>query len=334
MTPAILLMVCAAVALGAWVATWAALEVLTRHGVYDRPNPRSSHDAPRPRGGGLALMPVLLAAWTGLALWSGGAPDGFWIVLAGAALLAVVSWIDDLRSLSAISRLMIQGAAVALGLAGLGEAGLVFQGLLPPVLDRVATALLWIWFVNLFNFMDGIDGITGVEAISLGLGLALVAWLAGWAMPMLSFPALLAAATLGFLVWNWAPARLFLGDVGSVPLGYLLGWLLLLAAIKGQWAAALILPLYYLADATITLGRRAVQGAKVWQAHRDHFYQRAVRRGASHARVSTQILVCNALLLTLAAAAAMGYILPALAGAALVVAILLLVLARGGGRPI
>jgi UDP-N-acetylmuramyl pentapeptide phosphotransferase/UDP-N-acetylglucosamine-1-phosphate transferase len=106
MTPAILLMVCTAVALGAWVATWAVLGALMRHGVYDRPNPRSSHDAPRPRGGGLALLPVLLAAWTGVALWSGGAPSGFWPVLGGAAVLAVVSWIDDLRSLSAVSRLI------------------------------------------------------------------------------------------------------------------------------------------------------------------------------------------------------------------------------------
>ena len=112
--------------------------------------------------------------------------------------------------------------------------------------------------------MDGIDGISGVEAISLGIGLALIGWLAEWPDAMLALPALLAAATLGFLVWNWAPAKLFLGDVGSVPLGYLLGWLLLTAAASGQWAAAVILPLYYLADTTITLLKRAARGVRIW----------------------------------------------------------------------
>ncbi len=141
-------------------------------------------------------------------------------------------------------------------------------------------------------------------------------------------PALLAAATLGFLVWNWAPAKLFLGDVGSVALGYLLGWLLLGAAVDGDWAAALILPLYYLAVATITLVRRGARGAKVWRAHREHFYQRAVHGGSSHGRVAIQVLACNAVLIACAGAAALGYVWPAMAGAALAVAVLLAILER------
>ena len=134
-------------------------------------------------------------------------------------MLAVISWVDDLKRLPAGLRLAVRAAAVGLGLAGMEGAGLVFQGLLPPLVDRIAAAVLWLWFVNLFNFMDGIDGISGVEAISLALGLVLVGWLARWPAPMLALPALLAAATLGFLAWNWAPSKLFLGDVGSVPLG-------------------------------------------------------------------------------------------------------------------
>src|SRR6202034_2619980 len=102
--------------------------------------------------------------------------------------------------------------------------------------------------------------------------------------------AAIAAAALGFLVWNWAPARIFMGDVGSIPLGYALGYLLLEIARRGWWKAALILPLYFLADATLTLLRRLARGERVWQAHREHFYQRAVQRGLGHAAVVTRVI--------------------------------------------
>ena len=325
---ALLLLACAIVAFTTWAATWAVLRGLIRFEVYDRPNPRSSHAQPKPRGGGLAVMPVLLCAWIIVASWLSATPLGFWFAVSAAAGLAVVSWVDDVKALPMGLRFAIQVLAVGIGIAAMDGAGAVFQGLLPPLLDRIAAAVLWLWFINLFNFMDGIDGISGVEAISLGLGLALVGWLARWPEAMLVLPALLAAAALGFLVWNWAPSKVFLGDVGSVPLGYLLGWLLLLAAIEGQWAAAVILPLYYLADATVTLVKRAVRGAKVWRAHREHFYQRAVQGGCSHAQVSIRVLVCNVFLIGCAAMAALGYIWLALAVGVLAVASLLALLER------
>jgi len=328
----ILAVACAAVVVVSWAATWAVLRGLIRLEVYDRPNPRSSHDRPKPRGGGLALLPVLLIAWVAAVGWLGAAPPGFWPVIAAAVVLAVVSWIDDLGSLPVALRLAVQALAVGFGVAAMADAGPVFQGLLPPLLDHLAAGLLWLWFVNLFNFMDGIDGIAGAEAGSLGIGLVLVGTVAAWPGANLALPALLAAATLGFLAWNWAPAKLFLGDVGSVPLGYLLGWLLLVAAIDGAWAPALILPLYYLADATITLLKRAARGAKVWRAHREHFYQRAVRGGASHGRVTAQVLACNAVLIVLAVAAARGSVWPALLGSAVAVAALLALLERRGRR--
>jgi len=113
-----------------------------------------------------------------------------------------------------------------------------------------------------------------------------------------------AAATAGFLAWNWHPAKIFLGDIGSVGLGYLLAWLLLALAAMGEWEAALILPLYYLADATITLLRRLARKEKVWQAHREHYYQQAVQNGRSHARVSAAVATTNLALVALALAAA------------------------------
>jgi len=180
-------------------------------------------------------------------------------------------------------------------------AGHVFQGLLPPVLDYALTALVWLWFVNLYNFMDGIDGITGGQTAAIGFGVALVGFLSldpnGGSLPL---GLALGATALGFLAWNWAPAKLFLGDVGSIPLGYLTGWLLLGMAGEGRWAPALILPLYYLVDATVTLLRRAARFEKIWHAHREHFYQRAVQAGLGHAAVVLRILAANVVLIGLA----------------------------------
>ncbi|MEQ9609676.1 MAG: glycosyltransferase family 4 protein [Kiloniellaceae bacterium] len=294
------------VAVASWGATGAVLRLLIAWRIYDEPNHRSSHANPKPRGGGLAVVAVVLAAWTAAAAIDGYHHMGFWLFVAGALLLAAVSWADDLKPRPASLRFGVQVAAVALGLWILQPEMLVFQGLLPLSADRVLAALLWLWFVNLFNFMDGIDGITAVETITIGGGLAAVSALTfGFSLGVF-MAAAPAAAAFGFLYWNWAPSRIFLGDVGSVPLGYLLGGLLIVAAAGGLWAAALILPLYYLADASITLAKRALRREKLWRAHREHFYQRAVQRGFSHAAVATRILLCNAVLVALALVAVLA----------------------------
>lgn len=310
------------------LATRAVIGLLLRHAVLDHPNRRSSHAAPVPRGGGIAVMAAIVIGWIAYALTMPALLPVIGLLLAAAAGLAAISFLDDLFDLTATMRLLAQFLAVLLGMLVLADAGPVFQGLLPGWLDLLAAALLWLWFINLFNFMDGIDGLAGVQTVALALGLALVGAGAGtganWQPPLL----MLAAAAAGFLWFNWQPARLFLGDVGSVPLGYLLGFLLLSAAAAGQWAAALILPAYYLADASITLARRVLRGEKFWHGHREHFYQQAVRRGFSHATVSTMVAGGNALLILLAMLAAASHELPALAGAALVTAGLLGWLAR------
>lgn len=312
-----------AVAVASILATGLLRSQLRRRAILDHPNERSSHAAPTPRGAGLAIVPIVLIAW--LAGPGDGATPELALVVAGAAALAALSWIDDLRSLPAGLRFAGQAAMVALAMTGMAERGPVFQGLLPGWLDLALTAIGWLWFINLFNFMDGIDGLAGVEAASIGGGLALLSLLAPLPAPWLGLS--IAAAAAGFLVWNWHPARIFLGDVGSVPLGFLLGWLLLSAAAEGLWAPALILPLYYLADATLTLLRRALRGERVWRAHREHFYQRAVQGGASHARVALAVLATNCILIGLAAAAtaAPGF---SLAAAAIVTALLLVWMRR------
>jgi UDP-N-acetylmuramyl pentapeptide phosphotransferase/UDP-N-acetylglucosamine-1-phosphate transferase len=305
-------------------------DLLKQHAILDHPVARSSHDRAVPRGGGISLVPLVLLAWLMLAL-VGFAPSSAYGIAGLAAALALVSGCDDLLDLGFGWRLAAHLIAAAIGVTFLLGPLPVFQGLLPSLLDRLAAILLWAWFINLYNFMDGIDGITGVETIAIGGGVVLVARLAGdiaqAAMPALA----LAAGALGFLRWNWPRASVFLGDIGSVPLGFLTGWLLLLLASHGLWAPALILPLYYLADATVTLLRRIARGERFWQAHHSHFYQRALLPDNDHRAVLLLIIGGDAALLLLALIA-VRWPWPALVVALLAVASLLAQLARRSRR--
>jgi len=308
----------------------ALLPWLEGRAILDHPNERSSHQMPTPKGGGIVVMTALLAAWAIITVTVVESPakESVFFVIVAAALLAALSWADDLRGLSPLTRLAGQFAAVIAVLFFAPAGGPYFQGLLPGALDLMAAAVLWVWFINLFNFMDGIDGISCVEAICLGIGIALVAETGA----IIGFYGLMvAAAAAGFVKWNWHPARLFLGDVGSVPLGFVLGWLLLELAADGQWAAALILPAYYLMDATVTLVRRALRGEKVWQAHKEHFYQQAVQGGLPHAAVARSVLAMNSVLVVLAIMATKGWQGPALLAGALLTAGFLKYLAKDRG---
>lgn len=317
------LLVVAAAGAAACIGTRALIPALRRAAMLDQPNPRSSHTVPTPRGGGLAVVAAILAAWLTLVAL-GAAPPAVLPISGAALLLAVVSWADDRRSLSPALRLIVQFAAAGLGLFVVARAGPVFQGRLPPLLDRAAAALVWVWFINLFNFMDGIDGIAGSEAAAIGIGLVLSACIgAGRDPATAALAGVVTAAALGFLVWNWAPARIFLGDVGSVPLGYVLGYLLLAAAARGHWQLALILPLYFLADATLTLLRRLRRGERFWEAHRQHFYQQAARRGLGHGEIVRRVIAADAVLIGCGWAAANGAGIAALIVAVLSVAALL-----------
>jgi len=320
-----------------WLVTRWVIAYLKRRQMLDIPNARSSHTAPTPRGGGLGLLGIavpLLAAVTWLHTPQAPVP---WAVLAAALGLAALSWADDLKEIHSGLRLIAHVAAAALVLAILPAKLTLFQGLVPLAADRLVTAIAWVWFINLFNFMDGIDGMAGVETVAIGAGLAvlmvlvgrpgggaaLAAGLWGWT---------LAACAAGFLLHNWHPARVFMGDVGSIPLGFLFGWLLLQLAFWGYWVAAVILPAYYLTDATLTVVIRLARGENIWQAHKQHFYQRAAARGWSHARIARFAAGGNAMLVALAALSTQ-VVTPAgdalcLAGAAAIVAVMLAWMAR------
>jgi UDP-N-acetylmuramyl pentapeptide phosphotransferase/UDP-N-acetylglucosamine-1-phosphate transferase len=268
-----------------------------------RPNERSSHSQPTPQWGGFPVVAAtLIAAWGAIA-WTPGVLQGWSIPLltltAAAALLAVVGAIDDLRNLPAAPRLLLQCVAVGMVIAALPAEWRVFS-FLPWWSERAALALGLLWFVNLVNFMDGIDWMTVAEFVPLTGAIAVLGAFA-FIAPL---PALVAAALfgaiLGFARFNQPVARLFLGDMGSLPIGLLAGWLLLQVAAEGHVVAAMLLPLYYVADATLTLLRRLLAGEPVWQAHRTHFYQRAVKAGYSVSDVVTRVFAVNLVLAALA----------------------------------
>jgi UDP-N-acetylmuramyl pentapeptide phosphotransferase/UDP-N-acetylglucosamine-1-phosphate transferase len=294
-----------------------------------RPNARSSHTIPTPQGGGIAViagivLAIGLAAYLEPAMGIDLFPLG--AVLVTAALLAVVGAIDDIVVLEVIPRLIFQALAVAAIILVLPEDLRVFSAL-PWWLERCLLVVGGIWFVNLVNFMDGLDWMTVAEVVPLTAALALFGLMDAlpWDATIIAFA--LCGAILGFAPFNRPVARLFLGDVGSLPIGLLLGWLLIMFAGYGHLAAALLLPLYYVADTTITLGRRLVSGEQVLQAHRSHFYQRALDGGFTVYQIVGQVFGTNIILAGLAAATLMNvswmlHVIALVVGSTLVTALL------------
>lgn len=295
-----LALVFTAAVLASGVLIWLLQPLLERHALA-RPNTRSSHKIPTPQGGGIAVIAATLGVVAATIIL--GAPGlgghSLWFVLAAVAFIALVGAIDDVRPIPVLPRLALQAIAVAIVLAALpGDSRIV--PFLPGWLERALLGVAILWFVNLTNFMDGIDWMTVAEVVPLTAGLVLFGFMGALPHDATVTVLALGGAVIGFAPANRPVARLFLGDVGSLPIGLLLAWLLVVLAANGHFAAALLLPLYYLADATITLLRRLMNGEPVWRAHRSHFYQRATDNGFSVYRVVGRVFLLNIALTALA----------------------------------
>ena len=308
---------------------------LFRRYALARPNSRSSHSAPTPQGGGVA---VILAAMVAFGIDSAFVGSE-WVVhgdtlLLGAAvvLLTVLGAIDDIVPIAPLWRLAVQAIAVVLAVATM-PAELRAIPIVPISVERVAEFVAGLWFVNLVNFMDGIDWITVVETVPCTASIFIFALLGAAPPPAGSVALALCGAMLGFAPFNRPVARLFLGDVGSLPIGLLLFWLLLQLAGSGHLTAAILLPLYYVADTTITLLLRIVRGERITEAHRTHFYQLAVVRGFSVLTVVQSVFAVNIALAVLAALSirisSVAFDLFALVVGSILVAALLVIMGRG-----
>ncbi|PMS15854.1 glycosyl transferase [Trinickia dabaoshanensis] len=267
------------VLLAAALACAAVIGFLLRTGLAwrlatDIPNDRSLHERPTPRVGGWGVSPV---ASLGIAI----AAPSLWPVAAAALSLAVVSQIDDRRGLPARVRFAVHVAAVCVLLAVYGYA--------LPVWALAFLALALVWLVNLYNFMDGADGLAGGMALFGFGGYAIAALVGGHRSFELALAcASVAGAAAGFLRFNFHPARVFLGDAGSIPLGFLAGALGLYGWLSGGWPVWFPVMAFspFVVDASVTLARRLARGEKFWQAHREHYYQRMVRSGLGHRRTA------------------------------------------------
>ena len=274
-----------------------------------KPNARSSHRTPTPQGAGIAVIAATLGAvGVALAIFSRGAlPDlNLPKVIAAALIMTCLGAVDDIRPLPAGLRLILQAAVIAGVIYTLPDQLRVVPQL-PWWLERLLLLVGGLWFVNLVNFMDGIDWMTVAEVIPVTATLAVLG-LAG-ALPSHGTVLALAlgGAVIGFAYFNRPVARVFLGDVGSLPIGLMLGWLLLLVAGGGHLVAAVVVPLYYLADATITLFRRLIRHEPFWEGHRTHFYQRATDKGFTAMAVVTRVFAVN---IGLGALAVLSVIVP------------------------
>lgn len=286
-------------ALVSGVLTAALRQYALRRSLIDVPNSRSSHTRPTPRGGGLAIVACMLAVLPALAGLGLISAENCWGLLGAGLLVAAIGFVDDHGHIAARWRLLAHFVAAAWGLWWMGGA--------PPLVlgdqvfhtgwvGTVIATFYLVWLLNLYNFMDGIDGIASVEAITVCLAAALLHALDGaTATPLL--PLLLAAAAAGFLYWNFPPAQIFMGDAGSGFLGIVLG----LMSLQAGWTrpelfwAWLILLGVFVVDATLTLVTRLLRAEKLHQAHRNHAYQHAARRCGGHLPVTLAVGALNLL---------------------------------------
>ncbi|WP_136475088.1 glycosyltransferase family 4 protein [Pseudomonas sp. DG56-2] len=281
----------------AWVLTGLLRRYALARSIIDIPNARSSHSVPTPRGGGVAIVASFLLAVPIMASVGALGWNEAWALLGAGAGIAILGFLDDHGHIAARWRLLGHFAASTWVLFCLG-------GFPPVMFFGVSLELGWfghvlavfylVWLLNLYNFMDGIDGLASVEALCVCLGGALLYVLIGQPMHIWG-PLALACATLGFLLWNFPPARIFMGDAGSGFLGIALGILSLQAAWVNSnlLFAWLILLGIFIVDATVTLFRRLLRGEKVYEAHRSHAYQFASRQYGRHLPVTLAVMMIN-----------------------------------------
>lgn len=294
-----------AIALGAGAVsaliTGVVLRLALHKQLVDVPNARSSHSVPTPSMGGIGLVTVVIAGiiaagFTGALLTTDSV-----VLAATSGTVALVGLIDDWRGLPAKWRLLVQVACAGVLLAGIDSA-LCFEigpwTIENTIVGKGLALLFIVWLTNLYNFMDGIDGLAAVEAISVASAATIILSLSGGNGPV-GLYLLIAAAVAGFAIWNWPPAKIFMGDTGSAFLGFLFGGLAVLGDTAGGlsvWTWIILLSVF-VTDATFTLCRRFATGQRAYEAHRSHAYQRLARRFKSHRTVTVGVLIVNAFVL-------------------------------------
>lgn len=277
--------------------TFAIHPLLTRYALAT-PNSRSSHALPTPQGAGVAVIVATLATTGIVTAWSEAASGQIIAVFVATILIAIVGIVDDIRTIAVPPRLIAQAMAIGGVLLTMPD-NFQIVPIFPLWIERILLLIAGVWFVNLVNFMDGLDWMMVAEVVPITFALVVLGVMGELSLTATLMAAALCGAMLGFAPFNRPVAKIFLGDVGSLPIGLLLGWMLLDLASHGQTVAAILLPLYYIADATITMLRRILGGERFWMAHRSHFYQKATSY-FTVLQIVSNVFLLNVALATLA----------------------------------
>ena len=275
-----------------------SINFLSKTKTVDIPNKRSSHNMPTPKGAGLGIIATLFIVYYTFF------PITDFVFMGSILILTILSFINDNKQISIVFRLITQMTLtiIILNFWPPLKNIILLNSIIPLWLENIIIFLLIIWIINLFNFMDGIDGISGIQCIIIGVGVGSSLYLSQEEYKLEHiFAGFITGASLAFLLWNWHPAKVFLGDAGSIPLGFINAILLLLLCKNGLWYVAIIINNYYFFDASITLLKRIKMKKKPWVAHKDHFYQKAIQNGYSHSKVCKIIAMHGVLLICLSA---------------------------------
>ena len=279
------------------------ITTLTHFGIVDIPGNRRAHLKITPRGGGVSLVIIfifIIISWREIM----GIPP-MWRFIGIFFQVALISFVDDLKNTHASIRFIIHLCGAMAVLSIYLTPNLLFHQLLPDSLDFAVATICLTAFINIYNFMDGIDGITASQSIHLAITILLVCFLQKSMIIHVTLVQIIATIilgwSLGFLIFNWQPASIFIGDVGSISIGFLLGICLILLAASGQklFISSIIMCLYYISDGGLTILIRLIKGEKIWQPHLQHFFQKAVRKGMSHKQIVSNIIICNFCLMIL-----------------------------------
>ncbi|MBN9542711.1 MAG: glycosyltransferase family 4 protein [Alphaproteobacteria bacterium] len=256
------------------------LKYLAKNSILDIPNERSNHKVPTPRGAGLALLASVTLLWPVFGAYFIYSFEYNLIMTTAVAILGVVSFMDDKKPLKPGVRLGVHIAVASFTIFLLmPQRNVLLPENVPVLVEKLMLIICMAYFVNIYNFMDGIDGITAVNTITVLLGMSVFAYVSGIGENYIYLSGLIIGFCFAFLIFNWHPAKIFLGDVGSVPLGYLVGAFALYLAYHGYLWQAMLINAYYILDATITILIRLKNKENILEAHSKHFYQKAVRSG-------------------------------------------------------
>lgn len=291
--------------------TWAMTGLIRRHalrkGVMDIPNHRSSHSVPTPRGGGLSFVIVFNLFVLIYSVVGRISPDMVVGFTCASIVIALIGWLDDKKGLSARLRALVHIIAAAWAvfwIGGLPQINVGFYAFRLGFIGSVLAVVGVVWLINLYNFMDGIDGLSGSEAVTVAVFGGLLSLLVG-NYPIAHFSFALAVSVGGFLMWNWPPAKIFMGDVGSGFLGFTFAYIALVSEKTDGVPLIIWLMLLsvFIVDASLTVIRRALSHEKLYEAHKSHVYQLAVQAGYSHKELTVRVVFMNVGLAVIALAA-------------------------------